>query len=72
MEVNIPNATQRYKVMKILFKWLNKYGEYSKNVYHLLGNLEGANRRNNEKAIFKKVIAKDFLNIRNSKNFQTE
>ena len=34
---------------------------------HLFGNPEGANRGNNEKAIFKEIIAKHFPNKRNSK-----
>lgn len=43
-----------------------------KSTIYLFGNLEGANRRSNEKAIFKEIIAKDFSNIRSSKNFQIE
>lgn len=39
---------------------------------YLFGNLEGDNRWNDERAIFKEVITEDFPNCRNSKNTQIE
>lgn len=36
-----------------------------KNLTYLFGNLEGYYRENDERAVFKDILAKDFPNIRN-------
>lgn len=72
MEINIPNATQRYKAMELFSKRLQTYGEKIKNAHHIsTGNL-GDNGGNDEGTIFKEIISKDFPNIRNPPKSQIE
>lgn len=66
MEVNIPKAIQRYKTMEIFFKWLKHMGKKVKKSHiYLFGNLEGDYTENDERLVFKEILAEDFPNIRN-------
>ena len=52
--------------MEIFFKWLKHMGKKVKKSHiYLFGNLEGDYTENDERSVFKEILAEDFPNIRN-------